>query len=135
MADRLEPPWPQDGRTSIEVEGVGSLGGKGGQGPVPIASVTKVMTAYSILKKHPLKDGEKGPEITGGDMDMGAPWAGAAQGPPVGGASRVPRLLSASACSSCPCARRSMPSLSCSSSSLSVAVGRAGGELSSVRRS
>ncbi|MFD9604798.1 D-alanyl-D-alanine carboxypeptidase family protein [Streptomyces sp. NPDC059970] len=64
VADRLELPWPQEGQTSIEVEGVGSLGSKGGQEPVPIASVTKVMTAYVILKEHPLKGGEKGPEIT-----------------------------------------------------------------------
>ncbi|MFJ7496313.1 D-alanyl-D-alanine carboxypeptidase family protein [Streptomyces sp. NPDC097727] len=64
VADRLELPWPQEGQTSIEVEGVGSLGSKGGQKPVPIASVTKVMTAYVILKEHPLKNGEKGPEIT-----------------------------------------------------------------------
>ncbi|MFF2958069.1 D-alanyl-D-alanine carboxypeptidase family protein [Streptomyces sp. NPDC057963] len=64
VADRLDLPWPREGQTSIEVEGLGSLGSKGGQESVPIASVTKVMTAYVILKEHPLKDGEKGPEIT-----------------------------------------------------------------------
>ncbi|MFJ1675874.1 MULTISPECIES: D-alanyl-D-alanine carboxypeptidase family protein [unclassified Streptomyces] len=64
VADRMDLPWPREGQASIEVEGIGSLGSKGGQESVPIASVTKVMTAYVILKEHPLKDGEKGPEIT-----------------------------------------------------------------------
>ncbi|MFE4331879.1 D-alanyl-D-alanine carboxypeptidase family protein [Streptomyces sp. NPDC056831] len=64
VADRMDLPWPREGQASIEVEGLGSLGSKGGQKSVPIASVTKVMTAYVILKEHPLKDGEKGPEIT-----------------------------------------------------------------------
>ncbi|GHC77983.1 D-alanyl-D-alanine carboxypeptidase family protein [Streptomyces flavofungini] len=57
-------PWPDEGQTSIEVQGVGSLGSRGDRRPVPIASVTKVMTAYVILKEHPLAAGEKGPRIT-----------------------------------------------------------------------
>lgn len=57
-------PWPDEGQTSIEVRGVGSLGSRGGREPVPIASVTKVMTAYVLLKEHPLDAGEKGPRIT-----------------------------------------------------------------------
>ncbi|MEY9931791.1 D-alanyl-D-alanine carboxypeptidase [Catenulispora sp. GP43] len=32
--------------------------------PQPIASVTKVMTAYRVLADHPLKPGEQGPMIT-----------------------------------------------------------------------
>lgn len=78
---------------------------------------------------------EDDPDAAGRAGGMGAPWVGTAQWPPFGGSPRVPRRLSVSACSSCSCARRSMPSLSCSISSISVAVGRAGGELSSVRRS
>ncbi|WKK27760.1 D-alanyl-D-alanine carboxypeptidase [Streptomyces olivoreticuli] len=64
VADRLSLPWPREGQASIEADGLGSLGSKGRQQPVPIASVTKVMTAYVILKNHPLKDGEDGPRIT-----------------------------------------------------------------------
>ncbi|MFK0175317.1 D-alanyl-D-alanine carboxypeptidase family protein [Streptomyces xanthochromogenes] len=60
---RLDLPWPQEGQASVEVEGVGSLGSRGGREPVPIASVAKVMTAYVILKAHPLKHGENGPQI------------------------------------------------------------------------
>lgn len=49
---------------SIAVEGLGSLGSKGGRRPVPIASLTKVMTAYVVLKEHLLGNGEPGPVIT-----------------------------------------------------------------------
>ncbi|MFJ9432048.1 D-alanyl-D-alanine carboxypeptidase family protein [Streptomyces sp. NPDC101490] len=63
VADRLDLPWPEEGQASVMVEGVGSLGSRGGQEPVPIASVTKVMTAYVILREHPLKPGENGPVI------------------------------------------------------------------------
>ncbi|MFF9512116.1 D-alanyl-D-alanine carboxypeptidase family protein [Streptomyces sp. NPDC014724] len=64
VAGRMDLPWPREGQTSVEVEGVGSMGSRGGREPVPIASVTKVMTAYVILKEHPLKGGAKGPKIT-----------------------------------------------------------------------
>ncbi|WTZ69086.1 D-alanyl-D-alanine carboxypeptidase [Streptomyces sp. NBC_01383] len=63
VADRLDLPWPDEGQASIEVEGLGKLGATAGQRPLPIASVTKVMTAYVILKEHPLADGEQGPAV------------------------------------------------------------------------
>ncbi len=63
IADKIDLPWPGEGQTSIAVDGLGSLGSKGGATPVPIASVTKVMTAHVILEEHPLKDGEQGPQI------------------------------------------------------------------------
>jgi D-alanyl-D-alanine carboxypeptidase (penicillin-binding protein 5/6) len=62
-------PWPTDGQSTVEVEGMGSLGTKGRQEPVPIASVAKVMTAYVILKGHPLKGSRSGPVI---DVDRKA---------------------------------------------------------------
>ncbi|GAA4558022.1 serine hydrolase [Planotetraspora kaengkrachanensis] len=55
--------WPAEGQAAVEVEGVGSLGVTGEQTPVPIASVTKVMTAYVILSRHPLEPGDDGPLI------------------------------------------------------------------------
>lgn len=61
--DGFAMPWPDQGQSAAEVEGVGSLGTSGEQKPVPIASVTKVMTAYVVLKDHPLKAGEEGPKI------------------------------------------------------------------------
>ncbi|MEU2614870.1 D-alanyl-D-alanine carboxypeptidase [Micromonospora sp. NPDC007271] len=57
-------PWPRTGQAALSVEGVGSLGTSGGRKPVPIASVTKVMTAYVILTEHPLDRGEQGPKLT-----------------------------------------------------------------------
>ncbi|WP_455770130.1 serine hydrolase [Streptomyces cinereoruber] len=59
----LKMPWPGEGQGAVEVEGVGSMGTYGPQKPAPIASVTKTMTAYVILRDHPLKGKEKGPEI------------------------------------------------------------------------
>jgi D-alanyl-D-alanine carboxypeptidase (penicillin-binding protein 5/6) len=55
-------PWPAEGQAAAEVEGLGSLGTSGAQAPVPIASVTKVMTAYVVLHDHPLTN-DDGPSI------------------------------------------------------------------------
>lgn len=57
-------PWPQAGQAALSVDGLGPLGTSGGNRPVPIASVAKVMTAYVILTAHPLDRGEQGPTLT-----------------------------------------------------------------------
>ncbi|WP_128381585.1 D-alanyl-D-alanine carboxypeptidase family protein [Streptomyces cavernae] len=60
-------PWPAGGQTSVVVEGLGAhgdLGTRGERTPVPIASVTKVMTAYVVLRDRPLRAGEDGPLVT-----------------------------------------------------------------------
>ncbi|MFD9033533.1 D-alanyl-D-alanine carboxypeptidase [Streptomyces sp. NPDC059567] len=59
----LNMPWPTEGQGAAEVEGVGSLGTYGAQKPAPLASVAKTMTAYVILRDHPIKGKETGPEI------------------------------------------------------------------------
>ena len=47
--------WPSSGQAAIAVQGLGLLGHSGPTStPQPIASVTKTMTAYLILKDHPL---------------------------------------------------------------------------------
>ena len=56
-------PWPTTGSAALTLEGVGSLGQVGSTQPVPIASITKVMTAYVVLKDHPLGPGATGPAI------------------------------------------------------------------------
>ncbi|MBT3074526.1 MULTISPECIES: serine hydrolase [Streptomyces] len=56
--------WPGQGQSAVMVDGVGSLGSEGAQRSAPIASVAKVMTAYVILKEHPLKGDEQGETIT-----------------------------------------------------------------------
>ncbi|GAB3132375.1 D-alanyl-D-alanine carboxypeptidase family protein [Microbispora hainanensis] len=63
LAAGIDLPWPEDGQTSVMVEGLGALGTRGEREPVPIASVTKVMTAYVILGEHPLKGAATGPVI------------------------------------------------------------------------
>jgi D-alanyl-D-alanine carboxypeptidase (penicillin-binding protein 5/6) len=56
-------PWPTTGSAALTMEGVGSLGQVGSTQPVPIASITKVMTAYVVLKDDPLEPGATGPAI------------------------------------------------------------------------
>ncbi|MEU1229365.1 D-alanyl-D-alanine carboxypeptidase [Streptomyces sp. NPDC005828] len=56
-------PWPEGGQTAVVLEGAGPVGTRGEQRPVPIASLTKVMTAHVILEEHPLPAGEPGPMI------------------------------------------------------------------------
>ncbi len=56
-------PWPATGSAALTMEGVGSLGRVGNTQPVPIASITKVMTAYVVLTDHPLSSGATGPAI------------------------------------------------------------------------
>lgn len=48
----------------MEVIGVGSFGSVGGDAPLPIASMAKMMTAYVILKDHPMAVGTAGFEYT-----------------------------------------------------------------------
>ncbi|MFJ7061783.1 hypothetical protein ACK8N7_19335 [Streptomyces griseobrunneus] len=64
VAKSLQLPWPAEGQASVEVDGIGSLGTRGRQRPVPIAGVTKVMTAYVILKEHPMRAGAPGAAVT-----------------------------------------------------------------------
>jgi serine-type D-Ala-D-Ala carboxypeptidase (penicillin-binding protein 5/6) len=47
----------------MAVEGVAGIGTHGSQVPVPIASLAKIMTAYVVLRDHPLADGTAGPVI------------------------------------------------------------------------
>jgi serine-type D-Ala-D-Ala carboxypeptidase (penicillin-binding protein 5/6) len=56
-------PWPTTGSAAVAQLGVGSLGHSGNSQPVPIASIAKVLTAYQILRDHPLSPGSTGPVI------------------------------------------------------------------------
>ncbi|MFB7271331.1 serine hydrolase [Streptomyces sp. NPDC056244] len=60
----LDLPWPNEGQGGVVVEGVGTIGMYGEQKPAPIASVAKTMTAYVILKDHPISGDQVGPQIT-----------------------------------------------------------------------
>ncbi|MCZ0974636.1 serine hydrolase [Streptomyces albulus] len=61
---KLSIPWPEQGQAAVKVVGSGEVGTFGEQKSVPTASVAKIMTAYVILRDHPLKDkNDKGPQI------------------------------------------------------------------------
>jgi D-alanyl-D-alanine carboxypeptidase (penicillin-binding protein 5/6) len=60
----VKMPWPAVGSAELMIEGLGRLGGSGASRPKPIGSVAKVMTAYLILKDHPLTGTDPGPSIT-----------------------------------------------------------------------
>lgn len=55
--------WPAEGQAAVTVDGRKLLGSPA-QDAVPIASVAKVMTAYLVLKAHPLDAGSDGPTLT-----------------------------------------------------------------------
>ncbi|GAA2916300.1 D-alanyl-D-alanine carboxypeptidase [Streptomyces mexicanus] len=56
-------PWPNEGQGWMDVDGIGTMGHFGKQTPVAIGSVAKTMTAYIVLRDHPLKPGQEGPKI------------------------------------------------------------------------
>ncbi|MER5767569.1 D-alanyl-D-alanine carboxypeptidase [Streptomyces sp. NPDC001985] len=61
---RLALPLPGEGQGAVAIEGVGTMATYGAQKPAPIASVTKAMTAYVILKERPITGKQVGPGIT-----------------------------------------------------------------------
>ncbi|WP_159768841.1 D-alanyl-D-alanine carboxypeptidase [Streptomyces sp. HM190] len=61
--DKVTLPWPEEGQGWMDVNGIGTLDRFGEQKPVAIGSVAKAMTAYVILKEHPMKPGAKGATI------------------------------------------------------------------------
>ncbi|MFE9726896.1 D-alanyl-D-alanine carboxypeptidase [Streptomyces sp. NPDC005794] len=56
-------PWPDEGQGFMAATGLGTVDSFGEQEAVPIGSVAKAMTAYVVLKGHPLKQGEDGPAV------------------------------------------------------------------------
>lgn len=61
--DPVKLPWPGEGQGWMSGDGIGTMDHFGEQKPVAIGSVAKTMTAYIILREHPLKPGEEGPKI------------------------------------------------------------------------
>jgi D-alanyl-D-alanine carboxypeptidase (penicillin-binding protein 5/6) len=63
-------PWPTVGEAAVSVPLVGFDMPSAPETPVPIASLTKMMTAYIILHDHPLGLGQKGSTITITQADL-----------------------------------------------------------------
>src|SRR5262245_62962989 len=61
--------WPAYGQAAF-VQGRLRIHAGPNQHPAPIASVAKVMTAYVVLRDHPLGPGDDGPTITLTDADV-----------------------------------------------------------------
>lgn len=62
--------WPVQGQGAYTTSEIDLVRADGGQAPVPIASVTKVMTAYVVLQAAPLEPGEAGPTLRFSDADV-----------------------------------------------------------------
>jgi D-alanyl-D-alanine carboxypeptidase (penicillin-binding protein 5/6) len=61
--------WPAYGQAAVQI-GQSAVQAGPHQHPAAIASVAKVMTAYLVLRDHPLALGEEGPAITLTDDDV-----------------------------------------------------------------
>jgi serine-type D-Ala-D-Ala carboxypeptidase (penicillin-binding protein 5/6) len=62
--------WPADGQAAFIEPGRSHVQAGPNQHPAPIASVAKVMTAFLVLRDHPLQAGEDGPMITLTEADV-----------------------------------------------------------------
>src|SRR6202035_4703862 len=62
--------WTAVGESAVAVQGVGFLGTHGGDRPLAIASVAKIMPAFIVLHAHPMTPGENGPELTVSPSDV-----------------------------------------------------------------
>ena len=65
-------PWPATGAATVSLLGGGSLGSSGPATAVPVAGLAKVMTAYVVLKDHPMAAGADGATITVGPEAVAA---------------------------------------------------------------
>jgi D-alanyl-D-alanine carboxypeptidase len=63
-------PWPATGQSAVAVPAVGVDVTSGLEQPVPIASLTKMMTAFIVLRDHPLAPDQDGPSITMTQADV-----------------------------------------------------------------
>ncbi len=57
-------PWPKYGEGAVGLADGAVVQSHGAQKPLPTASVAKLITALSVLRKYPLSVGEQGPSIT-----------------------------------------------------------------------
>ena len=63
-------PWPTTGQARVAVPSVGVDVASGAEQAVPVASLTKLMTAYVVLHDHPLALDQPGPDITVTQADV-----------------------------------------------------------------
>ena len=57
-------PWSPTGEEALAISGIGTIGTHGGNQPEETWSVAKLMTAYIVLKAHPLAPATPGPTLS-----------------------------------------------------------------------
>ena len=62
--------WPQQGQSALWTSSAGLVGTSGSHRSAPIASLAKVMTAYLVLRAHPLPAGSDGFALTISDDEV-----------------------------------------------------------------
>ena len=76
-------PWPSTGEAALDVQGLGTFGQVRDTQPAPIAGLAGVLTAYVVLKDHPISpDGHSGPTISVTPQTISTYQAGSAAGEP-----------------------------------------------------
>ncbi len=70
VSNPISLPWPGSGQAAVAIPSIGVDEPSGPEKPEPVASLTKLMTAYVILHDHPLKMGQLGPSITVTQADV-----------------------------------------------------------------
>ena len=70
--------WPAKGQGAVAVLGVGPVAQSPGELVVPIASLTKMMTTYVILRDHPISLSNDGPALVMRPADVAA-WVYSSQ--------------------------------------------------------
>ena len=63
-AKTVSLPWPTVGQGAVAIPSMGVNVASGPQKAAPVASLTKLMTAYVVLHDHPVASGQPGPTIT-----------------------------------------------------------------------
>jgi D-alanyl-D-alanine carboxypeptidase (penicillin-binding protein 5/6) len=69
-AQTVTLPWPTTGQAAVAVPSIGVDLASGPEQAVPVASLTKLMTAYVVLHDHPLAVGQPGPTLTVSQADV-----------------------------------------------------------------
>ncbi len=63
-------PWPTTGQAAVAIPSMGVNVASGPEQAAPVASLTKLMTAYVVLHDHPVAPGQPGPTITVTQADV-----------------------------------------------------------------
>ncbi len=63
--------YPSYGQSAVGAAGYGFLNSSGDSAAVPTASTAKIITALAVLRKHPIKPGESGQQLTLDATDIG----------------------------------------------------------------